>query len=238
MSAYVLVHGGAHAAWCWEAVIGPLRDAGHHIQAIDLPGRGATAGQASHCTLSDYVNAIGAAVDSAPEPPVLVGHSMGGASTSQFVEHHSGSVKEVVYLNTVVPRNGESAVSTLLEAGPESALLAEGAFVVTEDQTVTIPPEHARAGFYGHCEEGDVQAALRRICREPIGPLTEALQLGPSFAAVKKTYIGATYDRGVPPTLQRVLAERAGATFQMIDSDHSPFYSARTDLIRILLDHG
>ena len=108
---------------------------------------------------------------------------MGGASTSQFVEHHSGSVKEVVYLSAVVPRNGESAVSTLLEAGPESALLAEGAFVVAEDQTVTIPPEHARAGFYGLCEEGDVQAALRRICREPIGPLTEALQLGPSFAA-------------------------------------------------------
>ena len=164
---------------------------------------------------------IGAAVDSAPEPPVLVGHSMGGASTSQFVEHHSGSVKEVVYLSAVVPRNGESAVSTLLEAGPGSDF-STGAFVVAEDQTVTIPPEHARAGFYGRCEEGDVQAALRRICREPIGPLTEALQLGPSFA-VKKTYIGATSDRGVPPALQRVLAERAWRPFQMIDSDHSPF---------------
>jgi len=42
------------------------------------------------------------------------------------------------------------------------------------------------------------------------------------------------------PLLARTLAtaERAGATFQMIDSDHSPFYSARTDLIQILLDHG
>ena len=55
---------------------------------------------------------------------------------------------------------------------------------------------------------------------------------------VKKTYVGATHDRAVPPALQRVLAERAGAAFQMIDSDHSPFYSARADLIRILLDHG
>ena len=238
MSAYVLVHGGVHAAWCWETVIGPLADAGHHVQAIDLPGRAATAGAASNCTLSDYVMAIRAAVDRAPEAPVLVGHSMGGASTSQFAEHHSGDVKEVIYLSAVVPRDGESAVSTLLEAGPESALLADGAFVVAEDQTVTIPPEHARAGFYGRCEEVDVQAALRRICREPIRPLTEALQLGPSFAAVKKTYIGATYDRSVPPALQRVLAERAGATLQMIDSDHSPFYSARTDLIEILLDHG
>jgi pimeloyl-ACP methyl ester carboxylesterase len=238
MSAYVLVHGGVHGAWCWETVIGPLTDAGHHVQAIDLPGRNATAADASHCTLSDYVKAIGAAVGRAPEPPVLVGHSMGGASTSQFAERHSGDIKEIVYLSAVVPRHGESAVSTLLEAGPDSALLADGAFVVAEDQTVTIPPEHARAGFYGRCEEVDVQAALRRICPEPIGPLTEALQLGPSFAAVKKTYIGATHDNAVPPAFQRVLAERAGATFQMIESDHSAFYSARIDLIEILLDHG
>jgi pimeloyl-ACP methyl ester carboxylesterase len=147
-------------------VIGPLHDAGHHIQAIDLPGRGATAGQASHYTLSDYVSAIGAAVDSAAEPPALVRHSMGGASTSQFVEHHSGAVKEVVYLSAVVPRKGESAVSELLEAGPESALLAEGAFVVAEDQTVTIPPEHARAGFYGHCEV--CNSAVIRCCQEDL----------------------------------------------------------------------
>jgi len=238
VSAYVLVHGGVHGAWCWEAVIGPLADAGHHVQAIDLPGRAATARAASDCRLSDYVDAIGEAVDSAPEPPVLVGHSMGGASTSQFAERRGGDVKEIVYLSAVVPQNGASAVSTLLEAGPDSALLADGAFVVAEDQTVTIPPEHARAGFYGRCEEADVQAALRRICCEPIRPLAEALQLGPSFAAVKKTYVGAIHDRAVPPALQQVLAERAGAAFQMIDSDHSPFYSARADLIRILLDHG
>lgn len=108
MSAYVLVHGGVHAAWCWETVVGPLIDAGHHVQAIDLPGRAATASAASHCTLSDYVAAIGEAVDSAPEPPVLVGHSMGGASTSQFAERRGGDVKEIVYLSAVVPQNGEA----------------------------------------------------------------------------------------------------------------------------------
>ncbi len=91
---------------------------------------------------------------------------------------------------------------------------------------------------YGRCGESDVQAALRRICPEPIGPLTEGLRLGPSFTAVKKTYVGATYDNAVPPSLQRVLAERAGASFRTIDSDHSPFYSARDELIDILLERG
>ena len=179
MTGYVLVHGGVHGAWCWETVVGPLTDAGHHVQAIDLPGRAATAGAASHCTLSDYVAAIGEAVDSAPEPPVLVGHSMGGASTSPFAERRGGDVKEIVYLSAVVPQNGESGISTLLEAGPDSALLADGAFVVAEDQTVTIPPEHA-APASTDAARRLVQAALRRIRREPIGPLAEALQLGTS----------------------------------------------------------
>jgi pimeloyl-ACP methyl ester carboxylesterase len=238
VSAYVLVHGGVHASWCWETVIGPLTDAGHHVEAIDLPGRAASVGDASHCTLDDYVSAIRAAVYRAPQPPVLVGHSMGGASTSQFAELHPRELQEVVYVSAVVPRNGESATSTLLQAGPDSALLADGAFVVAEDQTVTIPPEHARAGFYGRCQEADVRAALRRICPEPILPLTAPLQLGPSFTAVKKSYVGATHDNAVPPALQHVLAERAGATFQRIDSDHSPFYSARNELVHILLEHA
>jgi pimeloyl-ACP methyl ester carboxylesterase len=219
-------------------VTGPLTDAGHHVQAIDLPGRGATAGDATHCTLDDYVEAIGAAVYRAPEPPVLVGHSMGGASTSQFAERHSEKLREIIYLSAIIPADGDSAVSTLLEAGPDSALLADGAFVVSEDQTVTIPPEHARAGFYRRCEDSDVQAALRRICPEPIGPLTKTLQLGTSFAAVTKTYIGATHDDAVPSALQRLMAERAEASFHTIASDHSPFYSARTDLIELLLQHG
>jgi alpha-beta hydrolase superfamily lysophospholipase len=94
VTSYVLVHGGVHAAWCWETVIGPLTDAGHHVQAIDLPGRAATAAEAGHCTLGDYVTAIGAVVARAPGPPVLVGHSMGGASTSQFAEHHSADIRE------------------------------------------------------------------------------------------------------------------------------------------------
>ena len=40
MSAYVLVHGGVHAAWCWETVIGPLTDptdpkVTHEIKEVD-----------------------------------------------------------------------------------------------------------------------------------------------------------------------------------------------------------
>jgi alpha-beta hydrolase superfamily lysophospholipase len=65
MSAYVLVHGGVHAAWCWETVVGPLTDAGHHVQAIDLPGRAATA---SAAVLAERAGAAFQMIDSDHSP--------------------------------------------------------------------------------------------------------------------------------------------------------------------------
>jgi hypothetical protein len=38
---FVLVHGGFHAAWCWEQTIDELRRVGHDGVAVDLPGHGA-----------------------------------------------------------------------------------------------------------------------------------------------------------------------------------------------------
>jgi alpha-beta hydrolase superfamily lysophospholipase len=35
---FVLVHGAAHGAWCWERLIGELTRLGHEAIAVDLPG--------------------------------------------------------------------------------------------------------------------------------------------------------------------------------------------------------
>jgi hypothetical protein len=41
MTTYVLVHGGLHGSWCWQRVVGPLREAGHAVDAVDLSREGA-----------------------------------------------------------------------------------------------------------------------------------------------------------------------------------------------------
>lgn len=239
MSAFVLIHGGVHGAWCWDPVVGPLRDAGHHVEAIDLPGRGASAGLAATVTLEDWVDAVSEAVDRAPEPPVLVGHSMGGVSSSVLAERRPEAIEEVVYLCSVVPEDGAAALPTLQEAGQDCVLLAEGAIVFSADgTTASIPPEHARAAFYNRCTEEDALHAVTRIVPEPVLPLMTPLTLGRSFAGVRKTYIAAKDDRAVPPGFGRVMAERCGAPVVEIDSDHSPFLSARDDLVALLLDHA
>lgn len=37
---FLLVHGGAHGAWCWERLIAALAERGHRGHALDFPGAG------------------------------------------------------------------------------------------------------------------------------------------------------------------------------------------------------
>lgn len=59
MTSFVLVHGGGHGSWCWDRVVGPLRDAGHRVEAVDLPGRDGTLPDGYDA----YVDVVAAAVD-------------------------------------------------------------------------------------------------------------------------------------------------------------------------------
>jgi len=239
VTAFVLVHGGFHGAWCWESVIKPLRAEGHHVQAVDLPGRGATADRVATVTFEDWVAAVSAAIDSAPETPVLVGHSVGGVTVSQVAECRGTDIVALVYVAGVVPVDGATGYATLLEPGPSSALLTEGAFVASADGTTgMVPPEHALVAFYGRTEPATAQTAIARLCPEAMRPLQVPVSLGTSYARVPKTYIGATHDRAVPLAFQRQLADRCGATFLGIDSDHSPFYSATDALVEALVDNA
>ncbi len=239
MSDYLLIHGGHHAQWCWDCLIPRLEALGDRAVAIDLPGRGATADRLKTATLDDWVAAIGEAVEGFTSAPILVGHSMGGVATSQYVEQAPATIAGVVYVSAVVPADGTSGVSTIAEAGPESVATQRGVWRFSEDRTAaTMDLAAAAEAFYGRCPPDVVEQALSRLCPEPAAPLTTPLRLGASFSSVPKIYIGALEDRTVPPALQHRLAERAGAAFQTIDADHSPFFSAVDELASQLHEAG
>jgi pimeloyl-ACP methyl ester carboxylesterase len=66
MTNFVLIHGSWHGAWCWFKVAPRLRAAGHHVEAIDLPGHGRDRTPADRVSIDSYVDAIHAAIDRAP----------------------------------------------------------------------------------------------------------------------------------------------------------------------------
>ena len=89
LTAFVLVHGAWHGAWCWDE-LAPLL--GGHVEAVDLPGHGADTTPVAGCTLDAYVARVVEALERAPEPAVLVGHSLGGITVAQAAERRPDEV--------------------------------------------------------------------------------------------------------------------------------------------------
>jgi pimeloyl-ACP methyl ester carboxylesterase len=83
----LMVHGIAHAAWCFvEHWLPAAAQAGYPAHAVSLRGHGGSAGgrHLRRTVMRDYVHDVLQTIPELPEPPVLIGHSM-GAIVAQLV---------------------------------------------------------------------------------------------------------------------------------------------------------
>jgi len=80
MTTIVMVHGAFCGGWVFDRFRTPFEAAGYTVITPDLRGHGAAdhAQAVVNLSMKDYVADIAALCASLPEPPVLLGHSMGG----------------------------------------------------------------------------------------------------------------------------------------------------------------
>ena len=234
VTTYILVHGGLHGSWCWQRAVGPLRDAGHVVDAVDLPGRDGTIG----ADLEAYERVVADAVDRAEPPVILVGHSLGGVTVSRCVESRPDAVAGLVLVNALLAEDGEAALSKLLTAGEECAFMQPGALDFSDDgSTVSVAPSFVVDGFYNCCSAADAEWASAQLCAEPVAPLMVPLQItADGFGSVPKVYLGSRDDHVLPWWFQVKMSKAAGAQFVELQGDHSPFLSVPDDLVAYLLD--
>ena len=132
----LMVHGLAHAAWCFgENWVPAAADAGFPAYAVSLRGHGGSAG-ARHLrrTLTrDYVHDVLQTIIELPEPPVLIGHS-NGALVAQLVADRY-PLRGLVLLT---PAPLHSAVGDLLAIAKDRPVDALGAVV---GRTLSMEPE-------------------------------------------------------------------------------------------------
>jgi pimeloyl-ACP methyl ester carboxylesterase len=83
----------------WDEVAVPLRDAGHTVHALTLPGLESRDADRSNITLRDHVDAVISVVDSIDGPVVLVGHSGGGAIAHAVADARPDRIARVVYVD-------------------------------------------------------------------------------------------------------------------------------------------
>ena len=109
MPPIVFVHGAFAGAWCWDEHFMPwFCDRGYNVHAVDLPGRRGRPDydRLQSFNVSDYLDALLTTIDAMPEPPVVVGHSMGG-----FLAWRAAELRKLagIVLMAPVPPTGLAA---------------------------------------------------------------------------------------------------------------------------------
>jgi pimeloyl-ACP methyl ester carboxylesterase len=236
MARFVLVHGAHGGAWCWEPVVGPLADAGHTVEAFDLPGSGDDRTPAADVTLAAYVERVCAQLETRPEPALLVGHSLGGVVIAQAAARCPDRIAALVYVTAFVPRDGQSLVD--LARLPEGAGEEVPVAVDVEDgaPVVVMSDEVARWAVYGECTDEQAAWAVARRRSQAIAPFTEPVALDDAaLRRMPRAYVTCSEDRRIPLALQRrMIADNGIENVIELRADHSPFLSATGELVAAL----
>ncbi|WP_163513661.1 alpha/beta fold hydrolase [Fodinicola acaciae] len=96
----ILVPGFWLGAWAWDDVAAILRDDGHDVTALTLPGLESADVDRSKVTLSDHVEAIADAVRAADQPVVLAVHSGTGFSGYAATDLVPERIATMVYVDS------------------------------------------------------------------------------------------------------------------------------------------
>jgi len=209
----VLVHGAWADGSGWEGVYRSLRKENFSVSVVQNPT----------ISLADDVQATRRVLAAQNGPVILVGHSYGGAVITEA--GNDPKVVALVYIAGWVPDKGESVsslIKDLIENGPPGApvppiLPPQDGFLLLDKAKFPasfagdVDPE--RAAFMADSQVPWGLAAVSETISEP------AWKTKPSWSLV------ATEDRMIPPSAQRFMSNRAGATVVEVAGSHAVFVS-------------
>jgi pimeloyl-ACP methyl ester carboxylesterase len=237
MARVVLVHGAFGSASVWDRVIPGLREAGHTVQTVNLPGAGADPTPVAEVSLDAYARAVCTALVEGP-PAVLVGHSMGGVVVTQAAARCPEHVAALAYVCAFVPQDGQSLhdITQLPEAAGDQVqanMVVEG-----EPPVATMPAEAAGEALMACCDAEQQAWGIAQLGPQPVLPFIQPVAVGgDAFAALPRAYVMCLQDRAVMPALQRRMLTAAGCDPVIeLDTDHMPLIS-RTSEVVAALDH-
>jgi pimeloyl-ACP methyl ester carboxylesterase len=214
----ILVHGAFADGSSWGDVIPRLEKNGYNVTAVQNP----------LTSFADDVAVTRRLIDAQPEPVVLVGHSYGGAVITTAARGAS-NVKALVYIAAFGPDAGEN-LQSLLEKYPSkigAALIPDAAGFLYIDR-----PKFKEA-FAADVSDRDlsVMAATQKPINSQIfGQVYEE----PSWRQIASWYLVANDDQAINPSLQRMFAQRMGATTHEVNASHVPFVSKPTAVVDII----
>ncbi|MFE1191418.1 alpha/beta fold hydrolase [Streptomyces olivaceoviridis] len=189
MSTFLLVHGAWHSGRCWERVVPLLEAAGHRVFAPSLTGFGDKAHLLGpEVGLDTHVDdVVGLITEENLGDVVLVGHSYAGLVISSAANRIPERIAHLVYLDAMVPEDGESAV----DVQPMTRQLIELAEKSESGWRVPpLPEQPAPFGLFGVTDPADVAWLRGMLSDQPVRCLQQPVRLGnPAAHAIPRTHI-------------------------------------------------
>ncbi|HEV3115219.1 MAG TPA: alpha/beta hydrolase [Candidatus Binataceae bacterium] len=233
---FVLVHGAWHGAWCWAAVIRQLDKLGDRAFALDLPGHGASNINRAEATLAAYIDSVVRFIEERGlSDVVLAGHSLGGITISGVAQRISRRLKRVIYVNAIVPRDGQRAIDTLPDADALAARLEQVRSL--PDPSAEVDEQMFRSGYIQDASRDLQDFVLGALAPEPVAPMLEAVSMRDFFTCgVPQSYLVCEDDisRGPGHWHPNFTSHLANPTMRFVKAGHEIMFTAPAQCARAL----
>ncbi|MGA7132730.1 MAG: alpha/beta fold hydrolase [Mycobacterium sp.] len=203
----LFVHGGQHAAWCWdEHFLDFFAAKGYRAVAVSLRGHGTSPNSKPPraCSITDYVEDVQTVADNLPQTPVVIGHSLGGFVVQKYLESHAAPAAALVA--SAPPQGAVAALlrnaGALLRNMTQHPWRTVKAALTGQSLSGFNELEQVRAMFFSaHTPESLVVRFAERLQNEPSGRWVLDMMFlnlpNPRRVSTPLLVLGAQCDRSV-----------------------------------------
>ncbi|HVK84929.1 MAG TPA: alpha/beta hydrolase [Kofleriaceae bacterium] len=215
----VLVHGAFADGSSWDKVVPLLLAKGYPVVAVHEP----------MVSAAEDIDATKRAIDAAPGPVILVGHSYGG-----FVITEAGMNDKViglVYVAAFAP-DAEQSINDVGKAVPPPAW--QKTAIIDKAGFATLRTDDVMKNF-----AQDLPAADQRLIAVKQAPIPlksfDVRITQPAWKSKPSWYVRAANDRMIDPGLQTSMATKIRATTKTLQSSHVPMLSQPRQVADVIL---
>lgn len=232
MATFVAVHGAWSAGWAWHRLHAPMTKRGHRLLTPTCTGLG----ERSHLLhplidLRTHIEDVCQVLEYEDlEDVILIGHSYGGMVVTGVADRMADRLRQLIYLDALLPMHGESVLDLLPPAHVESirtqvAEQGHGWLIPAP----ALPPD---------TPDEEVMRASTRRHAQPLRTFTEPLMLRHEPPVRKCAYI---FCRRINPydsfrrSAQRAKSSDGWIHLEM-DASHNPHITCPDELAEVLDD--
>ena len=226
MTTFVLIHCGFAGGWTWRQTAASLRQMGHEVFTPTLTGLGERAHLAHpDVDLDTHIqDVVGTFECEELNHVCLVGSSSGSMAISGAAEQIPERIDQLIYLDTLVPQDGNSWMDLLTPS-------------------VATPLLEAARLYGDGWRVPRTDVAPPRWVPQPLKTVTQPLRVTNASATIPRTFIHctdkpATWFFGLTPVIAATAhwAKSQGWRYRELHSDHLPMLSMPHELATLLHD--